>query len=164
MWLGIHAPQRIERLAIVCSSAHIGGEDGWNARIRTVLADGMAAVADAVVSRWFTPAFAEQEPALIERMKAMFRSLSPQGYAAACAAVRDMNQLDEIASITAPTLIVTGAGDLATPPAMSSAMLERIPGAQQIVVPGAHLSNIECAPAVTEALLSFLRVPTPANA
>lgn len=164
MWLGIHAPQRIERLAIVCSSAHIGGEDGWNARIGTVLADGMAAVADAVVSRWFTPAFAEQEPALIERMKAMFRSLSPQGYAAACAAVRDMNQLDEIASITAPTLIVTGAGDLATPPAMSSAMLERIPGAQQIVVPGAHLSNIECAPAVTEALLSFLRVPTPANA
>ncbi len=101
---------------------------------------------------------------MIERMKAMFRSLSPQGYAAACAAVRDMNQLDEIASITAPTLIVTGAGDLATPPAMSSAMLERIPGAQQIVVPGAHLSNIECAPAVTEALLSFLRVPTPANA
>lgn len=164
MWLGIHAPQRVERLAIVCSSAHIGGEDGWNARIRTVQADGMSAVADAVVSRWFTPAFAAQEPALVERMRAMFRSLSPQGYAAACAAVRDMNQLDEIASITAPTLIVTGAEDLATPPAMSSAMLARIPGARQVIVPGAHISNIECAPAVTEALLRFLRVPAPANA
>lgn len=164
MWLGIHAPQRLERLAIVCSSAHIGGEDGWNARIRTVQADGMGAVADAVVSRWFTPEFAEQEPALIERMKAMFRSLSAQGYAAACAAVRDMNQLDEIASIKAPTLVVTGAGDLATPPAMSTAIVERIRGAQQVIVPGAHLSNIECAGAVTDALLSFLRGKTPVGA
>ncbi|WP_353190695.1 3-oxoadipate enol-lactonase [Pandoraea pnomenusa] len=164
MWLGIHAPERLERLAIVCSSAHIGGEDGWNARIRTVQADGMGAVADAVVSRWFTPEFAEQEPALIERMKAMFRSLSAQGYAAACAAVRDMNQLDEIASIKAPTLVVTGAGDLATPPAMSTAIVERIRGAQQVIVPGAHLSNIECAGAVTDALLSFLRGKTPVGA
>ncbi|VVE88305.1 3-oxoadipate enol-lactonase [Pandoraea bronchicola] len=164
MWLGIHAPHRLERLAIVCSSAHIGGEDGWNARIRTVQADGMNAVADAVVSRWFTPEFAQREPAVIERMKTMFRSLSADGYAAACAAVRDMNQLDEIASITAPTLVITGSGDLATPPAMSSAMVERIPGAAQVIVPGAHLSNIECAPAVTEALLSFLRGKTLASA
>ncbi|AJF01024.2 3-oxoadipate enol-lactonase [Pandoraea apista] len=164
MWLGIHAPQRLDRLAIVCSSAHIGGEDGWNARIRAVQADGMGAVADAVVSRWFTPEFAQQEPAVIDRMKAMFRSLSADGYAAACAAVRDMNQLDEIASITAPTLVITGSGDLATPPAMSSAMVERIPGAQQVVVPGAHLSNIECAPAVTDALLTFLRGKTLAGA
>jgi 3-oxoadipate enol-lactonase len=97
-------------------------------------------------------------------MKAMFRSLSPQGYAAACAAVRDMNQLDEIASIEAPTLIITGAGDLATPPAMSTAMVERIPGARQVIVPGAHLSNIECAAAVTEALSAFLQGKTPAGA
>ncbi|MCI3204443.1 MULTISPECIES: 3-oxoadipate enol-lactonase [Pandoraea] len=157
MWLGIHAPQRLDRLAIVCSSAHIGAEDVWNGRIRAVQADGMNAVTDAVVSRWFTPEYAQRESATVERMKAMFRSLAPAGYAAACAAVRDMNQLDEIAAITAPTLIVTGAGDLATPPAMSTAMVERIRGAQQVIVPGAHLSNIECAPAVTDALLSFLR-------
>lgn len=156
MWLGIHAPQRLARLAIICSSAHIGGEDGWNARIRAVSSEGMGAVADAVVSRWFTPAYAEREPETIERMKAMFRSISPQGYAAACAAVRDMNQLDEIASIKAPTLVVTGADDLATPPAMSTAMVERIPGATQVIVPGAHLSNIECATAVSDALLTFL--------
>ncbi|AKM31364.1 3-oxoadipate enol-lactonase [Pandoraea faecigallinarum] len=157
MWLGIHAPRRLNRLAIVCSSAHIGAEAVWNARIQAVLAEGMGAVTDAVVSRWFTPEYAEREAATVERMKAMFRSLAPQGYAAACAAVRDMNQLDEIAAITAPTLIITGAGDLATPPAMSSAMVERIPGATQVVVPGAHLSNIECAPAVTQALLDFLK-------
>lgn len=164
MWLGIHAPQRLDRLAIVCSSAHIGGEDGWNARIRAVQADGMNAVADAVVSRWFTPEFAQREPALIDRMKTMFRSLSADGYAAACAAVRDMNQLDEIASIKAPTLVITGSGDLATPPAMSSAIVERISGAQQVTVPGAHLSNIECAPAVTDALLTFFRGKTLAGA
>jgi len=164
MWLGIHAPQRLDRLAIVCSSAHIGGEDGWNARIRAVQVDGMNAVADAVVSRWFTPEYAQREPAVIERMKAMFRSLSADGYAAACAAVRDMNQLDEIASIKAPTLVITGSEDLATPPVMSSAMVERIPGAQQVIVPGAHLSNIECAPAVTDALLTFLRGKTPTSA
>ncbi|AIU28533.1 3-oxoadipate enol-lactonase [Pandoraea pnomenusa] len=164
MWLGIHAPHRLARLAIVCSSAHIGGEDGWNARIRAVQSEGMAAVVDAVVSRWFTPAFAQREPALVERMKAMFRSLSAPGYAAACAAVRDMNQLDEIAAIEAPTLVVTGEGDLATPPVMSTAIVERIRGARQVIVPGAHLSNIECASAVTEALLTFLRGKTPVGA
>ncbi|VVE49417.1 3-oxoadipate enol-lactonase [Pandoraea pneumonica] len=157
MWLGIHAPERLDRLAIVCSSAHIGGEDGWNTRIRAVQADGMGAVTDAVVSRWFTPSYPQREPATVDGMKAMFRSLSPEGYAAACGAVRDMNQLDEIAAIKAPTLVITGSEDMATPPAMSTAIVERIAGAQQVIVPGAHLSNIECAQAVTTALSSFLR-------
>lgn len=156
MWLAINAPERLDRLAIVCSSAHIGGEDGWNNRIRTVLADGMGAVTDAVVSRWFTPSFPERDAATVTRMKTMFSALSAEGYAAACGAVRDKNQLDQIGAIKTPTLVVTGSEDLATPPAMSTAIVERIAGAQQVIVPGAHLSNIECADAVTAALTDFL--------
>lgn len=155
MWMGIHAPQRLERLGIVCSSAHIGGEAVWNARIEKVQAEGMASVVDAVVSRWFTEGFFTSDAATVERMKATFRSLSADGYAFNCGAVRDMNQLDEIHAIRTPTLVVTGSADLSTPPAMSDAIVARIPGAKQVTVPGAHLSNIECADAVTAALLSL---------
>ena len=72
------------------------------------------------------------------------------------AAVRDMDQRDEVARIAAPTLVIAGTHDAATPPADGRFLAERIPGARIVELDAAHLSNIEAAPAFNAALASFL--------
>ncbi|MFO1306428.1 MAG: 3-oxoadipate enol-lactonase [Burkholderiales bacterium] len=155
-WLGAHAPSRIARLALCNTAPKIGTPDVWNTRIATVEAKGMGAISDALVGRWFTPAFVAREPAVIARMKAMLERQPAQGYVAACAAVRDADLRGEIARIAAPTLVVAGTHDPVTTPADAAFMASLIPDAKVVEVPASHLSNIEASDAFTAALLDFV--------
>jgi 3-oxoadipate enol-lactonase len=157
MWLGIHAPERIERLVLANTAARIGSPDIWNARIEKVTAGGMAAISEMLLARWFTPAFIASEPAAIARMKAMLERQPPAGYVASCAAVRDMDQRDAVAAIPVPTLVIAGMHDAVTPPAEGKILAAQIRGATLVEVPAAHLSNIEAPPAFTAALTDFLK-------
>ena len=156
MWLGIHAPARIARLVLANTAARIGRPDLYDARIAKVNAGGMAVISDDVLARWFTPAFIAREPATLATMKAMMERTPAAGYVACCAAVRDMDQRDELPAIAAPTLVIVGTQDGATPPADGRFLAERIPGARLVELDAAHLSNIEAAPAFNAALASFL--------
>jgi len=159
MWLGIYAADRIHRLALCNTGAKIGTNDVWNARIETVRKGGMAAVADAVVQRWFSHAFLASAPDKVERTRQMVLATPPEGYIANCAAIRDMDQRETIARIKAPTLVIAGAKDPATPPAEARFIAERVPGARYVELDTAHLSNIEAAGSFTETLLQFLSEP-----
>jgi 3-oxoadipate enol-lactonase len=156
MWLGIHAPERIARLVLANTAAVIGPPDNWNARIEKVRAGGMAAISRAVVERWFTPAFIAAHAAETASMIQMMERQPADGYVACCAAVRDMDQRSGIAAIRAPTLVIAGTLDLATPPADGRFLAESIQGAQYTELPAAHISNIEAAAAFSAALLPFL--------
>lgn len=156
MWLGIHTPQRLSRLVLANTAARIAPPDMWNARIDAVNAGGMAAVSTAVLARWFTPAFVAREPVTLESMQAMMERTPASGYVACCAAVRDMDQRDDVARIETPTLVVVGDFDPSTPPVEGEFLAARIPGARLVRLPAAHLSNIEAADAFTAALSSFL--------
>src|SRR5258706_13075640 len=57
IWLGLNAPDRLNRLVLCNTAAHIGTKEMWNARIATVQKDGMKPFAAAVIERWFTPEF-----------------------------------------------------------------------------------------------------------
>lgn len=157
MWLGIHAPSRIARLVLANTAARIAPPDLWNARIDKVNAGGMAAVSDAVLARWFTPAFIAREPAILASMKAMMERTPPAGYVACCAAVRDMDQRGEVAAIAAPALVIVGMQDASTPPADGRFLAERIAGAKLVELDAAHLSNIEAAAGFNDALAAFLQ-------
>lgn len=156
MWLGVHAPQRLSRLVLANTSAYFGPPDAMNERIAAVTAGGVAAIAGAVLGRWFTPAFAAREPARVAAVRAMLDGTPTAGYVACCVSIRDMDQRADIARIDAPTLVVTGTHDLSTPPSAGRFLAERIPGARYTELPAAHLSNIEAAPAFTAALSAFL--------
>jgi 3-oxoadipate enol-lactonase len=156
MWLGTHAADRVGRLALCNTSARIEPASAWDDRIRAVREGGMAAIADAVLARWFTPAFRESQPAEVERVRQMLLATPPEGYAACCGAIRDMDQRETIRAIRAPTLVVVGEHDPATPPAHGRLIADRIAGARLVSLPAAHLSNIEAAPAFDEAVLDFL--------
>ena len=159
-WLGIHAPERIERLVLCNTAAKIGSDEVWNTRIETVLNGGeqaMRDLRDASIERWFTAPFAKAEPAKVEPIVSMLAQTSPQGYAANCAAVRDADYREQIATIQAPTLIVCGTGDAVTTPEHGRFMQARIAGAELVEFDAAHLSNVQAGELFTTRVLSFLQ-------
>lgn len=156
MWLAIHAPDRLQRLVLCNTAARIGTKEIWNARIATVHEDGMKHVASAVVERWFTPEFRASNPDAVAKAQRMIENTTPEGYAACCAAVRDMDQSQEIASIKSPTLVVYGGSDPVIPIPEAQFLSDHIPGAIKVELAAAHLSNVEQATAFTQAVSNFL--------
>jgi 3-oxoadipate enol-lactonase len=156
LWLGVYAAQQIKSLVLCNTAAKIGTAEVWNTRIAIVQKGGMAAVTEAVLQRWFSPSFSAAAPDRIEWMRQMLLRTPGEGYAANCAAIRDMDQRETISRIRVPTLVVVGASDPVTTPADGRFIVESVPGAQFTQLDAAHLSNIEAAPAFTQTLLKFL--------
>ena len=156
LWLGIHAPERLDRLVVANTGAKIGTADAWDVRIDAVRREGTASIATTVLSRWFPRALLEQPTPLVARLRATFEATSSEGYAAACAAVRDLDLRREVHRIHVPTLVITGSEDASTPPSVGRYVADAIQGAQYVELPATHLSNIHAAPAFTQALLHFL--------
>jgi len=156
MWLGVHAPERLDRLVLCNTAARIGTRESWNARITAVRTEGMRSVAAGVMERWFTPEFRDACLQKVAQAQQMLENSSPEGYAANCAAIRDMDQRAEVARITARTLVICGTRDPVTPPSESQFLTGRIRGATGMELNAAHLSNVEQAEAFTDAVCSFL--------
>ncbi|MGC1627583.1 MAG: 3-oxoadipate enol-lactonase [Candidatus Acidiferrales bacterium] len=155
-WLGVNAADHLNRLVLSNTAARIGTQDGWNARIKTVREGGMASVADAVVSRWFTDGFVKKSPAVVEATRQMLLRTPPEGYVATCAALREMDQRETVARVSVRTLVIAGAHDAVTTPVDAHFLVDRIHAAQHVELNSAHLSNIEDAEAFTTALINFL--------
>lgn len=157
MWVAAHAPERVERLALVSTSALLGPPEAWSTRAAAVLEGGMAAVTDTVLERWFTPAFAAAQPDVVAGVRAQLLSTSPEGYAACCGVVGAMDLRSDLAAIRAPALVISAAEDPSTPPEHGRAIADGIAGARFVELPrGAHLVNLETPAAVTELLLAHL--------
>jgi 3-oxoadipate enol-lactonase len=157
MWLAVNAPHRVERLALCCTTASFPSRQGWVDRAATVREDGVGAIADAVLGRWFTPPFLETHPDVVARFRAMLVSTPAEGYAACCDALADVELTSRLGMIAAPTLVLTGADDPVVPPAAGEALAAAIQGATHTVIEGAaHIANIEQPNAFTAALLRHL--------
>ncbi len=119
--------------------------------------DGLEAVAETVVRRWFTPTLAQDDAELVARYRAMLTATPAEGYARCCEAVGAWDARERIATITAPVLVIAGADDPATPVDHAEFITSRIPGAQLHVLEHAsHLANVERADAFTDAVLDHL--------
>lgn len=159
-WLGINAGERLNRLVICNTAAKIANDEVWNTRIETVLRDREAAMVglrDASIARWFTPEFAEREPAQAKRITDMLAATSPQGYAANCGAVRDADFREQVAGIQVPLLIISGSQDAVTPPSGGEFIQQQVEGAEHEVFHAAHLSNVEVGEPFSRRVLDFLR-------
>jgi 3-oxoadipate enol-lactonase len=155
-WLGIHAPQRIDKLVLTNTAARIGTPEAWLARAGQVRTTGMDGVADGAAARWFTDAFIARAPDTVAQLVAALRKQDPQGYAACCEALAGADLRAEVAAIAVPTLLVAGEHDPVTTLTDATWLRDRIAGARLVTVPASHISNIEAAPAFTQALHAFL--------
>jgi 3-oxoadipate enol-lactonase len=158
LWLGIHAPERFERLIFANTAARIGTRDGWEQRIAMVQNSGMDGLALQTPERWFTPAYREQHPAEMETIRHMIATTDPNGYCGCCATLRDTDLRGEIAAIEAPCLVITGTHDPATPPADGLAIHSALRNSNLVEFDAAHLSAWEKAEEFAAAVLAFLRI------
>jgi 3-oxoadipate enol-lactonase len=156
LWLAVNRRRRFERMALCNCAPHMPPLEMWEQRLKAVAEGGMAAVADGVVARWFTPRFREAAPAEVERIRKMILATDPIGYSGCCTAIRDMDLRRRLGLIEIPTLVVIGANDPATTPAQGDYLVAHIPGAQKAVLDASHLSNIEQPEAFAKAALGFL--------
>ncbi|WP_369173950.1 3-oxoadipate enol-lactonase [Streptomyces sp. R28] len=145
--LAVHRPERVSSLAVICSSAHFNGAKPWEERAALVRREGLADLAEGANARWFTAGFTV--PRLVED----HRNADPDAYAACCDALAAFDLRDELASITAPALLIAGRDDPATPPAHLREIADAVPGAALVELPGAsHLAPAQCPEAVLTAL------------
>lgn len=158
--LGARHPLLVRSLVIANSASHYddAARAMWQARIDTVRAQGVAPIAEGAMQRWFTPEFradANGGSARVAALRAVLEATAPAPYAAACAAVMQIDLDAGNACITCPTLVIAGNRDEATPPAMSQAIAQGIAGAQLRSLDAAHLSAVEQPEAFARLLLDF---------
>lgn len=157
MRVAIRNPERVQRIALLCTGAQLPPAAAWTERAALVRAQGSAAVAAAVVQRWFTPAYLDANPGVRSAYERMIAGTSAEGYAACCEAIAELDLREQLSTIAAPTLAIAGADDPATPPAKLEEIVARIPGSRLLTVPqAAHLANAEQPATITPALIEHL--------
>lgn len=157
MWLGANAPRRLDRLVLACTAARMPAPDAYGERAGLVRERGLEPIADAVVSRWFTPS---APPEVLRRFRATLVATDPEAYASCCEALAAWDFRDDLPRVAVPTLVLAGTADEATPAESTDLLAARIPGARHETLPGApHLANVERPDEFTEAVLAHLEVP-----
>jgi 3-oxoadipate enol-lactonase len=156
MWLGIATPMRVDRLVLLCTSPLMGPPEMWRDRSATVRAQGTQAIVDVTLERWLTEDYRASHD--ITWLRDMFVGVDDEGYANCCSIIQHMDLTANLAQIDAPTLVIGGAQDPATPPAEHAEKIaQAIVGSRlEILDPGAHLINVERPDAVTNLILEHL--------
>lgn len=153
-------PERCSALVLAHTSARTDApvRELWSGRLEQLGKEGLPAQADAILGRWFPPAFAEASPMTLQWISSQIRATSPEGYAAAIRAIQQLDHLDMLKNITVPTLVIAGEADMAAPPAAGALMAGQIGNARLVVLPGvAHLGNVQAPVLFTETAGSFLK-------
>lgn len=140
--LALRRPAAMTHLVLSDTAAKIGTPEIWNPRIETVLTQGIAAISDMILARWFAPAYRETQDFALWR--AMLERMPAAGYAQVCAAIRDADYTADLARITQPTLVLVGLEDSSTPPALVKSTADGIAGARFVEIENAgHLPCVE---------------------
>lgn len=137
---------RIGSMVVADTTAWYGASRvvDWNKRAEDALQSPRTALLDFQIPRWFTESFREQCPEIVDDICAEFLATDPRLHAFACKALGGLDARPLLSTITAPTLVMVGAEDYATPPSMARALAAAIPAAElQIVDRVRHLSLVE---------------------
>ena len=130
----------------------------WGDRIAQAKSEGMTAMVDSTLQRWFANDFRKNNPAIIQEIAEGIASTSVNGFCGCCEAISHINTFDRLNEITCPTLIMVGENDHGTPPHMAESMKEKMPAAQFHKIPNAgHISNIEQPGIFNQYLMDFYR-------
>ncbi len=157
-WLGINAPERVTKLVLANTSPQFGPRGHWDERRKTVLENGMKAIVDVAMHRFFSSETLSRRDVHAEAIRDLLLGTDPAGYAGCCAALRDFDSTKLLVKIGTPTLLIVGEADVSTPWEGHGEILAReIHGVQVVRLRAAHLSNLERPRSFTAALLDFLR-------
>lgn len=155
--LAVLHPDRIEKLVLSNTAPKVGTADNWNARIEIVQEQGMSAITEGVLQRWFPTHFQNEHPTELTGYRRMIEQTSPVGYVRACEAIRDEDLTNQITAIRVPTLCIGGTNDIAIPPDLIQAMAATIPNARFELIDGAgHIPCAQMPKTVARLILDFV--------
>ncbi len=150
-------PDLVRGLILMDTAHRIGTGQMWNDRIAAIRAGGIASIADAILERWFSPAFHRDRPEELAGWRNMLVRTPLEGYLACCAAIRDADLTDAARSIAVPTLCMVGDQDGSTPPEVVAGLAGLVPTSRLVTIVGAgHLPCVEQPDATAAAISSFL--------
>jgi 3-oxoadipate enol-lactonase len=147
---------RLERVVLCNTAARIGSPEVWVPRAAKARTEGMLALAEAVLPRWFTADYIEREPVVLAMIRDVFVHTDKEGYASNCEAIDAADLRPEAPGIKVPALVISGTHDLAATPEQGRALAAAIPGARYVELDASHISNIEQRDAFTKTVLDFL--------
>jgi 3-oxoadipate enol-lactonase/4-carboxymuconolactone decarboxylase len=159
-WVAAHASERVTHLVLANTSPQFGPRANWQTRIDTVTKNGMAAIVDMVMQRFFSPQTLAKDDPYAASIRSIILGTDPVGYGGCCAALRDVDHNGLLHKIKCPTLVISGDHDVSTPWTGHGEILAReISGAKALHLAAAHLSNLERPRSFTVALFDFLLSP-----
>lgn len=156
LWLGQEAPERVEKLVLCNCCAKIEDPSLLRGRMKQIEREGLGSIAENVLERWLTADFRAANPEKTAGIREMFLATPPKAYTETCGALCEMDLTPKLGEIQAPSLVIYGRHDLATPPAWSKAFASEMPDARLLELDSAHLSNVEAADGFNEAVAGFL--------
>jgi 3-oxoadipate enol-lactonase/4-carboxymuconolactone decarboxylase len=163
-WLAVHVPDRVTHLVLANTTVRVADPQAMETRRRTVLDGGMPAVADMVMSRFFSPGVLARNPPRVAWARRTLRATDPIGYAGCCGAIRDLDHAALLSQIEVPTLVISGDHDVGMPwQGHGSVLTAGIKGARAVQLPAAHISNLERPRSFSAALVDFLLPHSPGS-
>ncbi|MBL6946031.1 MAG: 3-oxoadipate enol-lactonase [Rhodospirillales bacterium] len=155
--LAVRRPEVVRSLVLCDTACAMPPESLWNERIDVARTQGIEALAQGTLERWFTAPFHETGKAALETVRTMILGTGADGYIACAEGIRDMRICDNLGRIKAPTLVLVGESDPACPVESAEVLHTGISGSELIVLKGAaHLPNIEQSEEFNRVLLDFL--------
>lgn len=155
-WLGIHTPERIDRLVLCNTSPYLGPPGQFDRLIDSTLqAEDMSESAKMFLGNWFPPHMLADQKMVVDSFRSMILGTHPRGLAGSFAAVRDMDLRRTIVLIPRPTLVIAGQYDNVTLASHSELIAATVPGSKLVVLPAVHMSNVECPADFLRAVLDF---------
>lgn len=159
MGMALRLPGRLDSIT-VCSARADAPPDVrelWDGRIAQIEAEGMDPMVEGTLGRWFTPDFVASGAPVLDQVRDMIRTTSPQGYIGCARALQGLDYLPRLGEITVPTLFIAGAGDGAAPAEGMKVMHQAVKGSGYVELsPASHISNLEQPQAYNDAVMGFL--------
>jgi len=157
--LALAPVNRLLSLALCDTAAVVPNEAHpiWKERIDTARKNGLGALVEETLQRWFTGPYLKRNPPWVDRIRRGFVETPVDGFVGCSEAIRRLDYLERLRAVNLPTLIIVGEEDPGTPVAAAEAMHARISGSELVVIPSAaHLSNIEQVDIFNRTLTAFL--------
>jgi len=144
-------------LADTTSRRPPNAEQMWGERVRMAREQGMAALVEGTLGRWFTAPYRQAHPEVMARIGNDIRNTPVAGFAGCCEAIARIDVLDRLREIDCPALVIVGDQDHGTPPEMAQQIHANLRGSELLIIPSAaHLSNVEQPAVFNSALTGFL--------
>lgn len=135
---------RLHSLTICDTTSQMRDPSIWDDRMNAARENGMDGIRPTTISRWFTEDFVASGNPVLDKIGAMVETTPMDGFLGCCEAIKAMDQVDLLADIKTPTLVIVGKDDHSTPVSAAQFLNENIAGSKLVILdPAAHLSNVE---------------------